>query len=130
MAVFFRGLALDERVALTLAMRDSGRCLTGTPPGAGRRQAFDRAGDTVSLDARPALATVGLMPDDSGQPRPYLWGRSTFDAIPGCYRTQPDLSATLRCVVAEVGCAIIGQTDDIVPADRRFYGIRATTATG
>jgi thymidine phosphorylase len=50
-----------------------------------------------------------------------------FDAIPG-YRTQPD-GETFRRVVAEVGCAIIGQTADIAPADRRFYAIRDVTAT-
>ncbi|MEL7215817.1 MAG: thymidine phosphorylase, partial [Pseudomonadota bacterium] len=50
-----------------------------------------------------------------------------FDSIPG-YRTQPDLEL-LRKVTGEVGCAIIGQTPDIAPADKRFYGIRDVTGT-
>jgi thymidine phosphorylase len=50
-----------------------------------------------------------------------------FDAIPG-YQTQPD-AETFASVVSDVGCAIIGQTCDIAPADRRFYAIRDVTAT-
>jgi thymidine phosphorylase len=50
-----------------------------------------------------------------------------LDSIPG-YRSQPDL-ATFRRVVKEVGCAVIGQTDDLAPADRRLYAIRDVTAT-
>jgi thymidine phosphorylase len=50
-----------------------------------------------------------------------------LDSIPG-YKSQPDL-ATFRKVVKEVGCAVIGQTDDLAPADRRLYAIRDVTAT-
>ncbi|MFO1104685.1 MAG: thymidine phosphorylase [Amaricoccus sp.] len=130
MAVFFRGLALDERVALTLAMRDSGRVLDWDLPGpVVDKHSTGGVGDNVSLMLAPALAACGAyVPMISGRGLGHTGGTlDKFDAIPG-YRTQPDL-ATLRRVVAEVGCAIIGQTDDIAPADRRFYGIRDVTAT-
>ena len=77
----------------------------------------------------PALAACGaFVPMISGRGLGHTGGTlDKFDAIPG-YATQPD-EATFRRVVAQVGCAIIGQTGDIAPADRRFYAIRDVTAT-
>lgn len=130
MAVFFRGLTLDERVALTLAMRDSGTVLSWDLPGpVVDKHSTGGVGDNVSLMLAPALAACGAyVPMISGRGLGHTGGTlDKFDAIPG-YVTQPD-EATFRRVVAEVGCAIIGQTADIAPADRRFYGIRDVTAT-
>ena len=130
MAVFFRGLALDERVALTRAMRDSGTVLAWDLPGpVVDKHSTGGVGDNVSLLLAPALAACGVyVPMISGRGLGHTGGTlDKFDAIPG-YATQPD-AETFRRVVAEVGCAIIGQTADIAPADRRLYGIRDVTAT-
>ncbi len=130
MAVFFRGMEIDERVALTEAMRDSGTVLRWDLPGpVVDKHSTGGVGDNVSLMLAPALAACGAyVPMISGRGLGHTGGTlDKFDAIPG-YRTQPD-GETFRRVVAEVGCAIIGQTADIAPADRRFYAIRDVTAT-
>jgi len=131
MAIFFRGLSLDERVALTLAMRDSGRVLdwSDLPGPALDKHSTGGIGDTVSLLLAPAVAACGgFVPMISGRGLGHTGGTlDKLDAIPG-YRSTPDL-AELRRVVREVGCAIIGQTDDLAPADRRLYAIRDVTAT-
>ena len=130
MAIFFRGMTTAERVALTLAMRDSGRVLDWDLPGpVVDKHSTGGVGDNVSLMLAPALAACGAyVPMISGRGLGHTGGTlDKFDAIPG-YATQPDI-ATLRRVVAEAGCAIIGQTADIAPADRRFYGIRDVTGT-
>jgi thymidine phosphorylase len=130
MAVLFRGMTIDERVALTLAMRDSGTVLSWDLPGpVVDKHSTGGVGDNVSLVLAPALAACGAyVPMISGRGLGHTGGTlDKFDAIPG-YVTQPD-EATFRRVVAEVGCAIIGQTGDIAPADRRFYAIRDVTGT-
>jgi thymidine phosphorylase len=130
MAVFLRGLETEERVALTLAMRDSGEVLDWDLPGpAVDKHSTGGVGDNVSLMLAPALAACGAyVPMISGRGLGHTGGTlDKFDAIPG-YATQPD-AATFRRVVAEVGCAIIGQTAGIAPADRRLYAIRDVTGT-
>ncbi len=130
MAVFLRGMTTDERVALTLAMRDSGTVLDWDLPGpVVDKHSTGGVGDNVSLMLAPALAACGAyVPMISGRGLGHTGGTlDKFDAIPG-YATRPDVD-TFRRVVAEVGCAIIGQTADIAPADRRFYGIRDVTGT-
>jgi thymidine phosphorylase len=130
MAVFFRGMDTAERVALTEAMRDSGDTLSWDLPGpVVDKHSTGGVGDNVSLMLGPALAACGAyVPMISGRGLGHTGGTlDKFDAIPG-YRTQPDLD-TLRRVVREAGCAIIGQTADIAPADRRLYAIRDVTGT-
>ncbi|AXS39216.1 thymidine phosphorylase [Breoghania sp. L-A4] len=131
MAVFFNGLSVEERVALTLAMRDSGTVLDWSDLD---RPVLDKhstggVGDNVSLMLAPALAACGAaVPMISGRGLGHTGGTlDKFDSIPG-YQTQPD-NAMFRKVVRDVGCAIIGQTGDLAPADKRFYGIRDVTAT-
>ena len=131
MAVFFQNMALDERVALTLAMRDSGRVLDWSDLDGPviDKHSTGGVGDNVSLMLAPILAACGAyVPMISGRGLGHTGGTlDKFDAIPG-YMTNPDIE-TLRRVVGEVGCAIIGQTDDLAPADRRLYAIRDVTAT-
>src|SRR3954465_10555508 len=86
-------------------------------------------GDAVSLPLAPAVAACGgYVPMISGRGLGHTGGTlDKLDSIPG-YRSQPDLAA-FRRVVRDLGCAIIGQTADLAPADRRLYAIRDVTAT-
>ncbi|OJJ12896.1 thymidine phosphorylase [Alphaproteobacteria bacterium AO1-B] len=131
MAVFFKGLTIDERVALTLAMRDSGDVLDWSDIDAPvlDKHSTGGVGDNVSLMLAPALAACGAaVPMISGRGLGHTGGTlDKFDSIPG-YKTQPD-NALFKKVVKEVGCAVIGQTGNLAPADKRFYGIRDVTAT-
>jgi thymidine phosphorylase len=133
MAVFFRGMAMAERIALTRAMMRSGAVLDWSAEKLGGpvvdKHSTGGVGDKVSLMLGPMVAACGCyVPMISGRGLGHTGGTlDKFDAIPG-YRTQPDI-ATFRKVVREVGCAIIGQTADLAPADRRLYAIRDVTAT-
>ncbi|MCP4386237.1 MAG: thymidine phosphorylase [Hyphomicrobiales bacterium] len=131
MAVFFQGMERDEAVALTMAMRDSGAVLdwTGLEGPVLDKHSTGGVGDNVSLMLAPAVAACGgFVPMISGRGLGHTGGTlDKLDSIPG-YQTQPDVE-TLRQVVEAVGCAIIGQTADLAPADKRFYGIRDVTAT-
>ncbi|NLH81258.1 MAG: thymidine phosphorylase, partial [Phyllobacteriaceae bacterium] len=130
MAVFFRGLELSERVALTKAMRDSGTVLAWDLPGpVVDKHSSGGVGDDLSLMLAPMLAACGAyVPMISGRGLGHTGGTlDKLDSIPG-YRTQPG-NALFATVVREVGCAIIGQTADLAPADKRFYAIRDVTGT-
>ncbi len=130
MAIFFRGLSVPERVALTQAMMNSGEVLKWDLPGPVLdKHSTGGVGDTVSLALGPAVAACGgYVPMISGRGLGHTGGTlDKFDSIPG-YVTQPDLD-TFRRVTREVGCAIIGQTADLAPADKRLYAIRDVTAT-
>ncbi len=130
MAVFFKGMSRDEAVGLTLAMRDSGTVLKWDLPGpVADKHSSGGIGDNISLMLAPMLAACGLyVPMISGRGLGHTGGTlDKLDAIPG-YATQPDLSL-FRKVVKDVGCAVIGQTADLAPADKRLYGIRDVTAT-
>ena len=130
MAVFFRGLALDERVALTRAMTQSGTVLEWDLPGPVLdKHSTGGVGDTVSLPLAAMVAACGgYVPMISGRGLGHTGG--TLDklaSIPG-YDVTPGLDR-FRAVVAQTGCAIIGQTADLAPADRRLYAIRDVTGT-
>jgi thymidine phosphorylase len=133
MAVFFRGMTMDERVALTRCMVESGETLiwedvAGDAPVL-EKHSTGGVGDKVSLILAPIVAACGArVPLISGRGLGHTGGTlDKMDSIPG-YNTAPDIAGFRRCV-AEAGCAIIGQTGDLVPADRRLYGIRDVTAT-
>lgn len=130
MAVFFKGMSAEEAVGLTLAMRDSGTVLKWDVPGpVVDKHSTGGIGDNISLMLAPMLAACGCyVPMISGRGLGHTGGTlDKLDSIPG-YTTQPDLTL-FRKVVREVGCAIIGQTADLAPADKRLYGIRDVTAT-
>ncbi len=131
MAVFFRGMTLDERVALTTAMTRSGVVLDWSDLDGPvvDKHSTGGVGDTVSLMLAPAVAACGaFVPMISGRGLGHTGGTlDKMGAIPG-YQPMPDRD-TFRRVVREVGCAIIGQTDDLAPADKRLYSIRDVTAT-
>ncbi len=130
MAVFFRGMSREEAVGLTLAMRDSGTVLAWDLPGpVVDKHSSGGIGDNLSLMLAPMLAASGLyVPMISGRGLGHTSGTlDKLDSIPG-YATQPGLDL-FRKVTREAGCAIIGQTADLAPADKRLYGIRDVTAT-
>ncbi len=130
MAVYFRGLNIDERVALTRAMTASGAQLQWDLPGPVLdKHSTGGVGDTVSLMLAPVVAACGgFVPMISGRGLGHTGGTyDKFESIRG-YVAAPTM-AKFRKVVAEVGCAIIGQTPDLAPADKRLYGIRDVTAT-
>ena len=130
MAVFFRGMSREEAVGLTLAMRDSGTVLKWDLPGpVVDKHSSGGIGDNLSLMLGPMLAACGCyVPMISGRGLGHTGGTlDKLDSIPG-YVTQPDLDL-FRRATREAGCAIIGQTADLAPADKRLYGIRDVTAT-
>jgi thymidine phosphorylase len=133
MAIFFQGMTMDERVALTRCMVESGETLTwadidGDAPVLDKHSTGG-VGDKVSLMLAPIVAACGArVPMISGRGLGHTGGTlDKLDSIPG-YDTAPDIAGFRRCIV-EAGCAIIGQTGDLAPADRRLYGIRDVTAT-
>ncbi|RMH46539.1 MAG: thymidine phosphorylase, partial [Alphaproteobacteria bacterium] len=130
MAICIRGMSVAERVALTRLMRDSGAVLAWDLPGpVVDKHSTGGVGDNVSLMLAPALAACGAyVPMISGRGLGHTGGTlDKLESIPG-YDTRPDIGR-LRQTVARIGCAIIGQTDEIAPADRRLYAIRDVTAT-
>jgi len=133
MAVYFNDMNMDERVAFTLAMRDSGQVMEWTslnlPGPIVDKHSTGGVGDVVSLMLGPMIAACGgFVPMISGRGLGHTGGTlDKFDAIPG-YCTVPD-PELVRTVVKDVGVAIIGQTAQLAPSDKRFYSIRDTTAT-
>lgn len=129
MAVLLRGMDATETAHLTTAMRDSGRILTWDSHPVLDKHSTGGVGDAVSLVLAPALAACGVVvPMISGRGLGHTGGTlDKLEAMPG-YTTSVDL-ARLRSVVATAGCAIVGASAELAPADRRFYAVRDVTAT-
>ena len=133
MAVYFRGMTRAECAALTRAMTHSGTVLewSRADPGGPMldKHSTGGVGDKVSLVLAPVVAACGgFVPMISGRSLGHTGG--TLDklaSIPG-YETTPDV-ARFRAAVSAAGCAIVGQTADLAPADRRLYAVRDVTAT-
>lgn len=133
MAVYFNDMSVDERVALTLAQRDSGQVLSwdafDLPGPLIDKHSTGGVGDLTSLLLGPMVAAcAGFVPMISGRGLGHTGG--TLDklaAIPG-YNLVPE-ARTFQRIVREVGVAIIGQTAQLAPADKRIYAIRDVTAT-
>jgi thymidine phosphorylase len=133
MAVFFRGMTMPERVAFTRAMARSGRVLdwsaANLPGPVLDKHSTGGIGDKTSLILAPIVAACGgFVPMISGRGLGHTGGTlDKMDAIPG-YVSQPETELLDR-VVRSAGCAVVGATRDIAPADRRIYAIRDTTGT-
>ena len=133
MSVFFNGMSPKECAALTLAMRDSGEVLSWDRDRLQGpvvdKHSTGGVGDTVSLMLAPMLAACGAhVPMISGRGLGHTGGTlDKLTSIPG-YDLRPS-SEKFQSVVEEVGCAIIGQTTALAPADSRLYAVRDVTAT-
>jgi pyrimidine-nucleoside phosphorylase len=131
MAAWIRGLSRDETRALTLAMRDSG--VRFTPKNLGKRTVDKHSsggvGDKTSFLVAPLAAACGVaVPMISGRALGHTGGTlDKLEAIPG-YRTALTLEE-FEAVIAKCGASIIGQTDQLAPADRKLYALRDRTAT-
>ncbi|MGR3616826.1 MAG: thymidine phosphorylase [Paracoccaceae bacterium] len=130
MAVCLNGLGQEGRRALTLAMRDSGDVLHWDLPGpVVDKHSTGGVGDCVSLLLAPALAACGVyVPMISGRGLGHTGGTlDKMESIPGV--TTQVSEERLARVVAETGCAIVGATGQIAPADKRLYAVRDVTST-
>jgi thymidine phosphorylase len=133
MAVFFRGMTRVETTALTRAMKRSGEVLDWSDLALGGplldKHSTGGVGDKTSLLVAPIVAACGgFVPMIAGRALGHTGGTvDKLESIPG-YRSAPAID-TFRHIVRDVGCAIIGQTANLAPADRRLYAIRDITAT-
>ncbi len=133
MAVYLRGMDRAETLALTLAMRDSGRVIDwrarALPGPLLDKHSTGGVGDLTSLVLAPMVAACGgFLPMLSGRGLGHTGGTlDKLEAIPG-YRAQVDI-ATLERVTASAGLAIVGASAELAPADRRLYSVRDVTAT-
>jgi pyrimidine-nucleoside phosphorylase len=131
MAIVIRGMTIDEATVLTDAMVRSGDKLDlsefgGTPVD---KHSTGGVGDKISLVLAPLAAACGaIVPMMSGRGLGHTGGTlDKLESIPG-FRTRLSLDE-MRSVLAKTGCVLIGQTDEIAPADRRLYALRDVTGT-
>src|SRR5690242_10774316 len=131
MAIYFHGLTGSETTALTLAMRDSGEVLKFPKD---KRPLVDKhstggVGDKVSLPLAPLLACLGFrVPMISGRGLGITGGTlDKLDSIPGFKTNLP--TEQIVDIVQKVGCVICGQTERMVPADKKLYALRDVTGT-
>ena len=131
MAVYFRGLDREEMNALMDAMLESGKRLdlTRLPMARIDKHSTGGVGDKTSLILAPLIASLGVaVPMMSGRGLGHTGGTlDKLESIPG-FRTALTL-AEAETQVARIGCAMLSQTDEIVPADRKIYALRDATAT-
>ncbi len=131
MAAYLRGLDRGETAALTDAMLASGRTLDLSHLGRARidKHSTGGVGDKVSLVLAPLVASLGVaVPMMSGRGLGHTGGTlDKLEAIPG-FRTRLTLDEA-RAQIERIGCALIGQTAEIAPADRKMYALRDATAT-
>jgi len=131
MAIYLRGMTTDETLALTEAMLHSGEIVDFSDLGRPRvdKHSTGGVGDKTSLVIAPVVAAAGvLVPMISGRALAHSGGTlDKLESIPG-FRTDLSL-AEFRATLEEVGAALIGQTVEIAPADKKLYALRDVTAT-
>jgi pyrimidine-nucleoside phosphorylase len=131
MAIYFQGMSFDETVTLTRIMRDSGETVDFSPLPGGKvdKHSTGGVGDKVSLILAPLVAAAGVyVPMVSGRGLGHTGGTlDKLESIPG-FKTRLPLSR-FKKQVEEIGACLIGQTDEICPADRRIYAMRDATGT-
>lgn len=131
MAIYFKGLTARETATWTDAMLRSGEVLDLSDLGPARvdKHSTGGVGDKVSLPLAPAAAACGLVvPMVSGRGLGHTGGTiDKLESIPG-YQAEQSVEQ-FKKLLSEVGCAIIGQTAQIAPADKKLYALRDVTAT-
>lgn len=131
MAIFLNGMTKEETAALTLAMRDSGDVMSWNDIDGPivDKHSSGGVGDKISLMLAPMIAACGgYVPMISGRGLGHTGGTlDKFDSIPG-YQTSPD-NKLFHKTVKSIGCAIIGQTGNLAPADKKIYAIRDVCGT-
>ncbi|XP_071799606.1 thymidine phosphorylase-like [Asterias amurensis] len=132
MAMYLKGLSRDETAALTKAMQNSGDLLHWPPEWKGLvvdKHSTGGIGDKISLPLAPALAACGMkVPMISGRGLGFTGGTlDKLESIPG-YRVDV-AEKDIIPILEQVGCCIVGQTSNLVPADKKLYATRDVTAT-
>jgi pyrimidine-nucleoside phosphorylase len=131
MAICLRGMSEAETLALTTAMIDSGVRVTypGLDAPAVDKHSTGGVGDKTSVVLAPIAAACGArVPMMSGRGLGHTGGTlDKLESIPG-FRTGLSIDE-LRRAIATIGCALVGQTDQIAPADRKLYALRDVTGT-
>ncbi len=130
MAIFFRGLEEGEISALTESYISSGKTISFADSVAvADKHSTGGVGDKISLMLAPIAASLGLaVPMVSGRGLGHTGGTlDKLESIPG-FRTQYGINE-FKALVEKHSCALVGQSEELVPADKRIYALRDVTAT-